>query len=1308
MVDVDQDRPEIGQFDNDVTSLYKWAKFLEIPTQLIIIRPRLPEDTIQTGTENYVFEALPDILLRLLDEGKQPNEINEIIKSFKRVITVDDIIMVYFDILKQRSSSPISKDLYKQVNAFYRALNPDFFSDKFDSNNHIENIYNTWHNELLKLLERDNDRLDTILQIQKILTMSNTEDNIINYTPVIINSTIISFRPTWNGKYITKEDGIDIFNSAVVSKYVPFIKYNDKFGNPYYRVFTGNKTETAPNYANTIIPNKHSGDNNTIYMRLWLGDPNGDGTAKLHQASKESFFTVVYHVDTNYLTVEAPLFTEGKKALIKDENIAIIRTQSALPQLIFGEGKEIKVRGEYDMWNVEYDEVSFLDVVLTQPVMNVYLYVEENIRPFALKKRLDVHYRSIYSDIKEKTTPTDEAYISNFASVSVTLNQRYSEKEQSVVIFDNKLRQWNTVIYPAKTPYVHINITQAVSRNIVYDFIRIFDLLMKFYIKMKFEALQPYYTFLPELRNLDRLLDQGKVKNQSMENALIQLTKKPTHKKRDNSNLKQLQSVAPDIFRISYSRQCQSYLQPILIELSELETWKQKSLGTPLANRQIMQYPKDDPRFYFVCPDEKNPYPGFKFNNLLHNKSSDAYVPCCFKRDQVAKESSKYNLYMRGKIPPVKTGAKAEKKITTNKILAPGRIAVLPRSVSDILKRYSPDSNELVRYGTIYSTNSLLHCIFVATNTKDYLNLDNDEARERYVMRFRSHILTLNPNLFKQEMYDYAEEEIIAYISDNSKFFDPALFFRAIEEIFNVNIYVFSPSSNKDESELGIIEIPRSKIFHSRPYRPERPTVLILKTSGSESDALEYPQCELIVDYSEYNTQNIQIFGSTMTNICHNVLQQSYKTLTWLPTSDTTFDVNSNIYYHIDHLSMFSMFRPISQFIDDNGKMRAITFDVGKNNLFTLFTIPSQPENLPANKSIQRISHNILHSAYNVIPTGVTHNTDGLVDGFWYQIMDIVYGEYIPIIPTRDTFNLPNGPSNPLESFGYDLTNRLTKMRRDLNLIIQIVRWLFNLSRYARPIDPIDFANKYIVINNIPVQDSSQFYDFTYMPRALPTSVTIEDSIAYLNNLVPTFFTKDHIIMYDKLFADRIVKMLFSYYDLYPDTPDFSNIPIVYIDDYYEKDSDFSFVPYSKVFIGDKDLKSWLDSLKAYQNYSQFFNIRPKIDINQSFTLDPFIYQDEFTKIYIIQNVVGGLIEKCFTVADSWLRLKINLGSDVTDFPYDTPNYVLYALSPTSTIVPIEDYSNNDPNHFKILYYGTLADRSAGKDGRYAAILEIL
>jgi len=1304
-----EDTSEINVFpyDNDVTLMYKWAEVFQVPINLIIVRPRGTNDSnIKSGTQKYVYESLLNMIERLERDNNTPSEIYDIINQYNKFITIDDIAMVYYFIWNKNLPPEEKKNINIYVNNLYELLGDTSITNHFEDVEAVKAKYESWNVILKKNFNIDMERLRVIETVQNVLAEEVNNPKLL-FSPITINTSIVGFSPTIDGKRVNSKDGLDIFNKAIPSKYVPFIKYNDEYGKSYYRIYTGGKLENEPNYSSIVTPSSSSSHKNAIYLTLWLGDPNSDGSVDLTTAPKESFYTVIYELSTNFLTIKTPIIEKEnpqKKGLITDPTIGYKRTQDALPNLNFGEGEEVKVGGEFNIWDLDFDETSFLDMVLLDPVMNVYLYVEENIKPFAVKKRLDVYYRSIFVDQAEGGSQNDKPYIENSASVSITISQRIAGPGEMIKIIDKETSTISEQKIPDDTEYkyIHVNISQADSTAVLEEFIPVFQLLMGYYRNKKDDIKNVYFTILPQLNQLEKLLTEKKKKNPEEKEELSE-TKKPINRKLERAHRK-LYEKAPDIFVHGYPRVCQSNLQPISLEPEEIEEWKKNNLLPSGYERQVMPFPKFEDRIFLGCPKDKAPYPGVKVNKTLPNKDIYPYIPCCGKKDQMSPGlKSTYNEYLEGDIKSVEVGAKAENKITTNRILTPGKIGFLPKAIENLVKKYSPEYTDMVRYGVIYSPNSMLHCICEAVDDPNYISLGSNIEKENYVINLRNYIrYNIHPGLLKQELYDYNDDDIINALEEFNSFFDPAIFYRAIEEIFNVNIYVFLSSQSGNEAELGTLDIPRFKIFHSRPIRINRRTILIIKSWGSKSYNLDYPQCELIMDYNKEQSHAIKIFGSSMTQLCHDTLSNIYKTTTWTPKKDREFQINSNIYYYIDHVNLFKV-PIISQYIDNNGKMRALTLNVN-DKLLTIATLPSQPENIANMKQFETVSFDDAVSFLGE-PVAISQNSKGEYDGLWFKILDIEYGEYVPINPISNNGELPIGPRNPIISTGVQITNRLTKLRKTLNIIIQLMRFLYELVRTTEGYDIKTFVDKYFVMDQNFNGDSANYYDLEKISRKLPDVQNVEKAINVLSTVAPTLFNQGKIIMYNAQFTDRIVKLLQDYSNINFGLP-FKQIE--YINNYYETEQDFNQYSFSKIFTDEKDFNAWLSTLKSSQNYSRFFGIHNKIDLNLLTNTDPYLYMDSNGKIYIIQNVIGGKKQKAINVAVYWLNHEINIGPDPNILENEFP-YMLYGISSSSsTLSPIEDVTGDSERYINLIYYGTIMDKKSGKENKYGAMLEIL
>ena len=89
-----------------------------------------------------------------------------------------------------------------------------------------------------------------------------------------------------------------------------------------------------------------------------------------------------------------------------------------------------------------------------------YIFVDETINSFANKKQLRVHYRQAFGQ-DEQPKKTNQNYIYNPSSVSLTINQRYAEAGK---IFPLATREGDEVFeLDEGAPYLEVLISRATS-----------------------------------------------------------------------------------------------------------------------------------------------------------------------------------------------------------------------------------------------------------------------------------------------------------------------------------------------------------------------------------------------------------------------------------------------------------------------------------------------------------------------------------------------------------------------------------------------------------------------------------------------------------------------------------------------------------------------------------------------------------------------------------------------------------------------------------------------------------------------------
>lgn len=322
--------------------------------------------------------------------------------------------------------------------------------------------------------------------------------------------------------------------------------------------------------------------------------------------------------------------------------------------------------------------------------------------------------------------------------------------------------------------------------------------------------------------------------------------------------VRSLSSSVPDMFQ-NYARRCQLPRPPIILDererrgiqeqdvdvLRELEDRRRKTQKEELpqltnqelinkyTNLQQLTFPKEIdqdifPQQTFICNHPDYPYPG-----LVANQSSPiGFQPCCFKKDQST--SRKMKTYYAEE----KQDEQTNYIIRTDKIIPPGQLGFLPvkskGEINLVHSCFQVAGVDVQRVGVEQNQQSFLSCVLLAKR------LDRDPVQERLSLLERA-----SPVLLKQEMYDYTLDGIRDYLNDPTIYLDPLKTIRLLEYVYQCNILLFV---RDEESPQGSIQYPRHKAGHVQWERDDSlPTVMVYVHTGSESNQLKYPQCELLI-----------------------------------------------------------------------------------------------------------------------------------------------------------------------------------------------------------------------------------------------------------------------------------------------------------------------------------------------------------------------------------------------------------------------------------------------------------------------------
>jgi len=563
--------------------------------------------------------------------------------------------------------------------------------------------------------------------------------------------------------------------------------------------------------------------------------------------SMVDYVTAQYHLRSNILTVVLPSSKQNyliasdedtEKTIDYNENRESITSKisSALP-ITINSWENVKINGVVYYPRIDIDIYSFLLALIIDPFLSMYLYIDETNKPAALKKRIIIHYRP---PLEKIGLISDDNLI---AKIKITLIQKYATGQEIFQILtstDN--RQHQDYRLDVGDPYLMVKLFDIPSQAEANRISDLLAYLFRHYMIGPRENLMNYYQqMIPGLYTEDK----ASQKVVTISRALPE----DRYSYKQGDKLKMLKASAPHIFIEKYANNCQLPNQPIPIRQDDIPVWldtkfEYKAGGEiEIKTRQVMAYPPNNPEIYLVCPSDKYPFPGVKPSSL-ENSDKYPYVPCCFSTDQMTPgSSSAYNDYVLGKLPTKQRKKGTKYVLKTIRRLAPETYGVIPKNLSVFFNLFEPNTN-YQRIGMPTGPNSILHAILIASGDIGYVNsyINNPSAgsilnaRDEYVQKVRNNIMgsynsIIRPEIMLQENFDQDLETIYSDFNDQSVYLDSYRHYRALEEYFNINIFVFTTCS----TGKGLIEIPRHKNVYIRIPQLVRPTVMIYKHPYSKN-----------------------------------------------------------------------------------------------------------------------------------------------------------------------------------------------------------------------------------------------------------------------------------------------------------------------------------------------------------------------------------------------------------------------------------------------------------------------------------------
>lgn len=1316
-------------YDNSVSYLYKQALRLDVPVRYIIIQPGRGQlrffveffdlDDDPNATFTTIFQYVRDHVF----EGQTLSQIWDKIRHFQGdAFNPGELVQIWFHSVPEYRVQ--NSAVFDQILAFLQYIGEIPMYPSIEG--YLDYYNQMWLPRFHLDLELDRKTVEKFNRTQSEISQISP----LYHSPIELDSLTVTYDLEYPNNPLP-----DIFNSAFTSYIIPFIQYNisplkgNEEARRYYKIYQGRSIDSQPNYTNIIIPSSEAVQGETIYLSIWSGPLQEAPTGK-----KEGFLLawISYLPDEKIIrtTIQSPVTEEvNPQVMIKRLLEHIPTFNFEIPERAIHENR---ISGSFVIYNTGILDEIFLHLVTNDPLFSNYLYVEEAQKTFAAKQRLIVHYRGVAAG------EGSEGHSRAVASAS--LNQEKIPFGETVPILTPKGIDKYTVPVQEGLIVIRIKMTKALSRKVADQFVRVISRLLRRYLERGPALLEEYLRFIPEYSLI--IQQKEDIKGTSLKVEGGQLITNSVRSKAE-----QLREYAPDLFVSGYPRQCQQPHQPLPITQDQIPLWEASTFIHPKTkieeHRQVLPFPAENPKYFFICPDNDYPYPGVKPNKGLSNHETYPVLPCCFGTDRLNKPGSKWNQLYLGETEVVARNTGKNYILTTSKILAPGRIAVIHLSITNFLRKYNDEAGNIYRYGVPRDTNSFIHCIATAVRFPSYIN-SNDRGAWAEDFRSRLFSLGLLPELMRQELFDMNNDDILHHATNQEEFFDPLFYYRALEELFQCNIYIFAldPKDRKTGTETSLLQLPRHKYFHAHPPNPKRPLVIIVRHIGSESNSATYPQCELIIDQlpSQEKRMLFDISDESMNEILSPALSFVGRTITWqiLDQARPTLTARQNVYSAINYRDLFGQIKIQGQVIDSSGKARMFLLKPQWGNpehtetssLSILVNVPptaplNVPEFEPRQELLPRYSQIIQLFG---TPKNVTTNTTG-VSGLWFSAGDLQFAFYCPCqsFPLSDfRQEYPDVSSNsdlttltvPLvSSKEISALDRIRRFRRSSSFLNQILQYLYLVAE--RPSDINLFLGNIAAMLAPEISreaDSFLLYDMTSLGRILPEG-DLPTILVSLSLQLPNIFPGGRLLIFDERMYLGVRYFLLKWSrDI--EGIDLDRNSFRELRDFYTSKEDFKIEPreffltdlleynaWSEIYVLSSNLQQ-----RGIQNLKE--NIQTSLHKNAFSYQEPYIYQQAGNttigtsldprqdKFYLIQNVAGGDFQRAIQVAYTWFLEKRNPGFNSERFKESTvPVYAQYRITQNGSALIEKNETGGNAEFLEILNYDNRA---------FAAMLPIL
>lgn len=1129
---------------------------------------------------NFIFRDREDNYFSLFNKLEGEEEMVETFNYYNRKfnLTIESFLLAYFIANKDAKRSFI----IEKINYLSRVSNLVLDEENFDDN---AERYESKLVILNKKTLEEYKKIKEFYQDLSKMSYSTSPEEISQSLKLTETKVVIKVN---DGEYDFNVDtGAIIFNNMNTSYYFPFIQYQgeeDKFYKLYDKenlvieeVINVNKK------INILSEEEKDKRKNYIFVLMRLPLVNG-----------EKYILLEFNLEKSKVIFSYP-----------GNTIEVVKKKlpSLLEDIILGPEEILNIRGNFEINFPNYDNTKLYFLSLFEKVFNKFLYVKEESKPRSLVSERDKFYFKTYTEEK-----SSRGYKANFF-IEPLYGDKYSIIFRSSTVNGNSLNEFSLIMSKLAWYYNHLDNEE---------------------LNMNYELVTEPYTG-PDGKGLGAPLSEKKERNTFFRTNKI-----------DN-----LITAAPQIFpKSEYSRRCGCPRQPIIIGEEDVADWQEYEFDGKKHN--VVKFPpskseQGGKRFNFVCPSENNI---LSFIPNPDQLSEYPILPCCS-----VKKNDLYDRYDEIRTDPLAFFNEREEakgktsQLKTVKMLTTDQVGFLPTELQSFLKRAHPNT-QFTRAGVLKnSKSSMIHCALLASghlaNLKD--KSKNNKLNEKLdkLIKFRKVYLEKNiikreqivnimrKNLYKfvelisasQENFNLSEKQLELRIANNEEVFDSHYYYKLLENIFHINIFVFVYEDGKIN-----LERPHHRFFHNREINRSLPTLLLFKHVSSKT----FPIYELIGhDGTVKGSDFPYLYTDILTKFINNYID---KNPYYICEShrDEDYTVRVNYYQNINWNYLLADYEIVGQAINDSGRIYRINIMVDEQEL-SVYVPPSFPLNVPLR---DKIACGTKKLAIDIFEASSQEGCGGM----WFKMNGCDKAIFVPCQDVKKN-------KDPCVAYELEKEKKISDnnfyqinvINRNANIIKQLIIWCWNLSN-LESID--DWFSRYIIRNDNNTENGT----FNNMPISINYRfpLNIDDSeagIKYLSYYVPIIFRNGQIHLYNQLY-DAIKQYLLNYKAMTYGLPKVANKGII---NAFSNEQDFKDMPFTRIIVGERNWQEWVNFVTVGEI------IRQQIEEEDSNKIRPFTYQNEKGHIYLIQNNVEGKIDVALLISKVWANAKINLGYYTTN-----------------------------------------------------------